>query len=139
MNKLTPKLSTAQSSPFDAYYHLMETPRSSFLKEKSSFSERKGSNLIPIDLDLKMPLIFLPKNSDNDLWKNIASDILRSIHSEYSFAKKSDFGVKKQKTIKIDKELFSEEHQSTQGQSLSARSDFLFFQKNSLKIINLSR
>ena len=51
---------------------------------------------------LKMPLIFFPKQSFNEnLWNGIATDILRSIHAEHSFAKTSDFGLKKQNLIKF--------------------------------------
>ena len=89
------------------------SPRSSLLKypqhEKFSFKEQ-----VPMPLEeknLKMPLIFLPKTSNTNLWNNIAVDILRSIHSEYTFAKKSDFSFKKKHTVS---EFQEKEHESAE-------------------------
>lgn len=47
--------------------------------------------------NIHMPLVLLPKTSFKTVWDNLASDILRSIHSEYSFAKKSELDFKSKK------------------------------------------
>ena len=83
--------SSPQNSPYSSLHNL-DSPNYHLKINQQAFDFAPQKVIID---DLKMPLVFLPKSNNNDLWNNIASDILRSIHSEYSFAKKSDFGFKK--------------------------------------------
>lgn len=53
----------------------------------------------PLPENFGMPLIILPNSNSQAPWRHIASDILRSIHSEYSFAKKTDFSFKKKPNL----------------------------------------
>ena len=83
--------------------------------------------------NLEMPLIFLPKSPDNNPWNSIASDILRSIHSEYSFAKKSDFGFKTKQPKRNEKLSYDEsdqiKHPTLTITSGKSRNPIIFFKK----------
>ena len=94
---ITKTIHSPETSPFDSF-HRLDSPNSNAKFFTQPSSEIKDDvQTTPIDEEnLKMPLVFLPKTTNRDPWNNIASDILRSIHSEYSFAKKSNFGFKKQ-------------------------------------------
>ena len=95
-----------QISPSETLQCMLDSPQSFFLKSPNSLNFKDKNSEEFFD-DLKMPLIFFPKhdnhdydnnNKNNNMWNNIATDILRSIHSEHSFAKKSNFGFKQEKS-----------------------------------------
>ncbi len=103
-NFITKTNLSPEISLFDSFHHL-DSPNSNvkFFHQPSS-EIKEDVQPSPIDEEnLKMPLVFLPKSTNKNLWNKIASDILRSIHSEYSFAKRSDFGFKKQSNKIIHK------------------------------------
>lgn len=86
-------------------YDQLESPISQSKTIQASFTFKETPDPV-IENELKMPLVFLPQSSPNNIWNNIASDILRSIHSEYSFAKKSELKFeKKTKNLQCEKTL----------------------------------
>ena len=99
---------------------------SSFLTKPTSPSFCLNDKKSEYEEKLKMPLIFFPKKSFNEnLWNGIATDILRSIHSEHSFAKNSDFGLKKKNLIKFSQATDKITTESTKTQLFSPKNNIL--------------
>lgn len=88
-------------------YEQIESPISQSKTIQASFTFKETPDfVIQQENELKMPLVFFPQSSQKNIWTNIASDILRSIHSEYSFAKKSELKFeKKTKNVHIEKKM----------------------------------
>ena len=69
------------------------------LKQPTENLSEKKSEILKIEdnNNYSMPLVFLPKTSDNRNWNEIAYNILRSVNSEQSFAGRGSLGSLKRK------------------------------------------
>ena len=61
----------------------------------------QNSNRMPTPSSQSLPLVFFPSSRQKNLWNEIAYTILRSIHSEDSFAKTSRLNFRKNKLLEF--------------------------------------
>lgn len=67
------------------------------LNSKLPICDRKLPKFLNPSLDL--PIVLFPKPQKSDYWTQIAFNILRSVHSESSFLRRSSFLLKKKSTL----------------------------------------